>query len=246
MDDRHGAVEVYRALVGEAPGETRYRVALANALAIGGENEQAIDVLELAWRLDRRATREVNRLLADLYLAERMPHEAALCYGRAIRETEEPSADDYFRLGAAYFQSGEFLSAGEALEAMRETEPNDYRADLYLGHAAIEQHDPNRAEEHYRAALAKQPTATDVLLALGQLQMQEKRFEAAAGFFERVIELGDRQALVHYNHVLALMRTPGREQEAEAALKAALARHPGDAQIQQLLDRYVRQMGAFR
>ena len=111
---------------------------------------------------------------------------------------------------------------------MRETEPNDYRADLYLGHAAIEQHDPNRAEEHYRAALAKQPTSREVLLALGQLQMQEKRFEAAAGFFERVIELGDRQALVHYNHVLALMRTPGREQEAEAALAAAGLRAAGD------------------
>jgi len=246
MDDRAGAIAVYRELVAEAPGETTYRVALANALAIGGENTQAIDVLEVAWRLDRRATREVNRLLADLYLAEGMPHEAALCYGRAIRETEEPNADDYFRLGTAYFKSGEFVSAKEALAVMREAEPNDFRADLYLGRIAIAQRDPTGAERHYRAALGKRPVATEVLLALGQLQMKEKQYEAAAGYFARVLELGDRRALVYTNHVLALLRTSGRELEVEAALKAAIARHPGDAQIQQLLDRYVSQARVSR
>ena len=246
MDDRQGAIAVYRELVGEAPGETTYRVALANALAIGGQNGEAIDVLEMAWRLDRGARREVNRLLADLYLAEGMPHEAALCYGRAIRETEAPGADDHFRLGTAYYQSGEFVSAKEALAVMRETDPNDFRADLYLGHIAMEQRDPNGAEEYYRAALGKRAAATEVLLALGQLQMKEKRYEAAAGYFARVLELGDRRALVYTNHVLALLRTPGREPEAEAALRAAIARHPGDAQIQQLLDRYVSQASVRR
>lgn len=241
MNDQRGTIDVYRELVGEAPGETKYRVALANALAIGGQNGQAIDTLEMAWRLDRSAMNKINRLLADLYLAEQMPHEAALCYGRAIRETEEPSADDYFRLSMAYYQSKEFVSARAALRNMREIDPNDFRADLYLGYVASEGRDPNSAEQHYRAALAKQPRSTEVLLALGQLQMKEKRFEAAPGYFEQVLELGDRRALVYYNHILALLRTPGREQQAKTALQAALARHPADAQIQQLLDRYISQ-----
>ena len=76
--------------------------------------------------------------------------------------------------------------------------------------------------------------------------MKERKYEAAASHFARVLELGDRGALVYTNHVLALLRTSGREEEVEAALKAALARHPGDAQIQQLLDRYVSQARVSR
>lgn len=239
MNDQQGTVDVYRELVAAAPEETKYRVALANALAVGGQNGQAIDMLETAWRIDRGATTQINRLLADLYLAEQMPHEAALCYARAIGETEEPSADDYFRLSMAYFQSKELVSAKAALGDMRRADPEDLRIDLYLGHIASEEGDPNGAEQHYLAALTKRVTSTETLLALGQLQMKQERFETAAGCFERVLELGDHRAVVYTNHILALLRTPEREQETRAALKAALAWHPGDAQIQQLLDRYI-------
>jgi len=241
MNDWSGVIDTYRELLASAPDRTAYRVAMANALAVSGQNQQAIETLELAWRLDRSATRQINRLLADLYLAEQMPHEAALCYARAIRETEQPSADDYFRLGMAYFQGREFVSAREALRNMQEVDPGDLRVDLYLGHIAVEEDRSEEAEQHFNEALEKNQSSTEVLLALAQLQMKEKQFEAAADHFARVLQSGDRRPQVHYNHILALLGTPEKEQQAKAALKAALAQYPTNVQIQQLLDRYVRQ-----
>lgn len=240
-NDRQGTIEIYRDLATEAPGQMKYQMSLANALAAHGQTAQAIDTLELAWRLDRNAAEQVNTLLADLYLVEQMPHEAAMSYTRAIRAVERPTADDYFRLGMAYFQSGEFVSAKDAFDEMQKAEPNDFRADLYLGHCATAEEDPNVAEKHYRTALAKRPSSTEALLALAQLEMREERFKEAAAHFARVIQLGDGRSEVHYNHVLSLLRWPGQEGGAKTALKAALAQHPNAPLLQRLLDRYVDQ-----
>jgi len=241
MNDWQGAIEVYRELVAEMPGETKHWLSLANALAKEGHNSQAMETLELAWRLNRGAAERVNRLLADLYLVEQMPHEAALSYTRAIRAAKRPTADDYLRLGMAYFQSEQFVSAMSAFDRMQQADPNDFRADLYLGHCALAQEDANLAEEHYRTAADKQPSSTEALLALAQLEMSEERFEEAAAHYARVIQLGDGRPQVHYNHILSLMRLPRQKDQPKAALKAALAQHPGDAQLQQLLDRYINQ-----
>jgi len=244
MDDWAGAIDTYRELLATTPDRTAYRIALANALAISGQNKQAIDTLEFAWRIDSGATVKVNRLLADLYLAEAMPREAALCYARVIRHEDRPNADDYFRLGMAYFQGTEFVSASDALGRMREIAPADFRADLHLGRIAVEENRPQEAEQHFQTALAKVPTSVAVLLALAQLEMRQQQYEEAATYFASVIESGDERPQVYYNHVLALLHRPAKAEQAKAALKAALARHPSDAPLQQLLDRYIRQRTA--
>jgi len=241
MDDWPSVIDTYRELLAATPDRTAYRVALANALTISGQNQQAIDALELTWRIDSGATEKSNRLLADLYLAEAMPHEAALCYAKVIRHKDRPGADDFFRLGMAYFQGREFVSATEALGKLRDIAPADSRADLYLGHIAAEQDRPEEAQQHFQTALAKAPTSGDVLLALAQLEMQQQHYEEAATHFAGVIESGDERPPVHYNHVLALLHRPEQAEQVKAALKAALARHPSDASLQQLLDRYIRQ-----
>lgn len=241
MDNWAGVIDTYREMLATTPDRTAYRIALANALAISGQNQQAIDTLEFAWRIDSGATVKVNRLLADLYLAETMPHEAALCYARVIRHEDRPNADDYFRLGMAYFQGTEFISAKNALGKMRKIAPTDFRADLHLGYIAADTDRFKEAEKHFQTALAKAPTSVEVLLALAQLEMQQRQYKEAAIHFTSVIESGDERPQAYYNHVLALLHRPEKAERAKAALKAALARHPSDARLQQLLDRYIRQ-----
>lgn len=239
MDHLAGAIDTYRALIRAVPGHTPYLIALANALAIDGQNQQAIDTLELTRRLDPASSDKIDPLLADLYLAEKMPHEAALCYARTVGAQEKPGSDDYFRLSMAYFESKEYSSAAEALSNMQQADPNVSNADLYLGRIAAEQADPLAAGRHFEAALTKKPNSIDALLALAQLQMSQKRYDEAATHFARAIELGRKEPQVHHNHILALLHTPGRAREVKAALKAALAQHPADRSLQQLLDRYV-------
>jgi tetratricopeptide (TPR) repeat protein len=236
-----GIIGIYRELLDIAPERTTYRVALAKALTVQGQRQQAIDMLEFARRVDLGSGPEIDRLLADLYLAEEMPQEAAGCYARLIRTLDKPSAEDCYRLGLAYFQAGDLASAEEAFRHMQQVNPADFKADLYLGHVVAEAGRVDEAQAHYRAALEKDPTSVECLVALADLQIKGKHPAEAASNLAKAIALGDTRGQVYYNYILALMDGKN-ESSVRAALKAALAEHPSDERLSRLLDRHVEQI----
>jgi tetratricopeptide (TPR) repeat protein len=238
LGDWPGVIDMYRQLLIAKPDHTEYRISLANALAADGRNKQAIDTLEFAWRVDRGLSENTNRLLADLYLTEKMPREAAACYARIIVASENPTAEDFYRLGIAYFQTSELTSARDAFAGMQKATPADARADLYLGYIAAQRGDFDRAMVFYNAAEQKSPTLIDAIVATADLQMKKARYNDAAASFAKAIELGDNRPLIHYNHTLALMRH-GDTGQAQAALKKALAEHPSDSNLIGLLDQCI-------
>jgi len=242
-----GVMDVYRQLLIVAPDRSEYRISLANALAAQGDTGKAIDTLEFTRRVDSSVSGRINRLLADLYVAEDMPQEAAACYARLVAapDGDSPSPDDYFRLGVTYVQISEPASAASAFKNMQETAPDDSRADLYLGHLAVQSSDVNEALLHYGAAVEKKPSGVEAYVAMADLQMKANRFKDAAALLAKAIELGDDRVIVHYNRILALMRRPDMKQ-AESALKIALAEHPADENILGLLDRWVEKSTALK
>jgi len=235
-----GIIGIYRQLLTIAPQRTAYRIALAKALMVQGQRPQAIDVLEFARRVDVGSGEEIDRLLADLYLAEEMPQEAAGCYARLIRMLDRPSAEDYYRLGLAYFQTGDLLSAEEAFRNMKQAVPNDFKADLYLGHVIAEARRFEEAQDHYSAAVEKNPTSVESMVALADLQIKRNQHAEAAVNLAKAIRLGDDRPQIYYNYILALMN--GKDEPSiRAAFKAALAEHPTDEQLSRLLDRHIEQ-----
>ena len=241
QNDWPGIIGIYRELLDIAPERTAYRVALAKALTVQGQRQEAIDMLEFARRVDLGSDGEIDRLLADLYLAEEMPQEAAGCYARLIRTLDNPSGEDYYRLGLAYFQAGDLASAEAAFSHMRQVNPSDFKADLYLGHVVAEAGRFDEAEAHYRAALEKNPTSVECLVALADLQIKGKHPAEAAANLAQAIALGDTRPQVYYNYILALM--DGKDEASvRAALKAALAEHPSDEQLNRLLDRHIKEV----
>ena len=241
QNDWPGIIGIYRELLDIAPERTAYRFALAKALTVQGQRQEAIDMLEFARRVDLGSDGEIDRLLADLYLAEEMPQEAAGCYARLIRTLDDPSSEDYYRLGLAYFQAGDLASAEAAFSHMRQVNPSDFKADLYLGHVVAEAGRFDEAEAHYRAALEKNPTSVECLVALADLQIKGKHPAEAAANLAQAIALGDTRPQVYYNYILALM--DGKDEASvRAALKAALAEHPSDEQLNRLLDRHIKEV----
>jgi tetratricopeptide (TPR) repeat protein len=199
-----------------------------------------LDMLEFARRVDLGSGEEIDRLLADLYLAEEMPQEAAGCYARLIRRLDNPSPEDYYRLGLAYFQTGDLTSAEEAFSQMQKANPTDFKADLYLGHVMADAGRFDEALAHYKAAVEKNSASVEGLVALADLQIKSERYTEAAGNLAKAIALGDHRPQVYYNYILALMN--GKDQKSvRAALKAALADHPSDEQINRLLDQHIKQ-----
>ena len=235
-----GIIGIYRELLKIEPQRTEYRIALAKALTVQGHKQQAIDTLEFARRVDVHLDEEIDRLLADLYLAQDMSQEAAGCYARLIRILDSPSSEDYYRLGLAYFQTGDLKSAEEAFRNMQQAVPTDFKADLYLGHAVAEAGRLDEAQTHYRAAVEKNLTSVEALVALADLQIKSEHHTEAASNLAKAIALGDNRSQVHYNYILTLMNG-NDETSIRAALKAALAEHPTDEQLNRLLDQHIEQ-----
>ena len=236
-----GIIDVYRQLLNIVPQRTSYRIALAKALTVQGQEQAAMDMLEFARRVDLGSGEEINRLLADLYLAQEMPQEAAGCYTRLIRMLENPSAEDYYRLGLAYFQTGDLTSAAEVFSRMQKANPADFKADLYLGHVMAEARRFDEAQAHYATAIEKNPSSVEGLVALTDLQIRSERHAEAAANLAKAIALGDNRPQVHYNYILALMK--GKDEMCiRAALKVALAEHPSDERLNRLLAKHIEQV----
>lgn len=236
-----GIIDIYKELLTIAPQKRSYRIALAKALMVQGQKQQAIDMLEFARRVDPGPSYKIDRLLADLCLAEDMPQEAAGCYARIIRILDKPSAEDYYRLGLAYFKTGDLLSAEEAFKNMQKANRLNFKADLYLGHVTAEAGHLDEARSHYNSAVKKNPTSTEALVALADLQIRNKNYTEAAENLAKAIALGDNRPQVHYNYILALMNDSD-EASLRTALKTALAGHPSDERLNRLLDRYIKQI----
>jgi tetratricopeptide (TPR) repeat protein len=243
QDNWPGVITIYRELVEIFPERTVYRIALAKALTVQSQNQQAIDVLEFAWRVDASFSEQSNRLLADLYLAEDMPQEAAACYARLIMILENPSFEDYYRLGLAYYQAEELTSAKDAFINMQQEKPTDFKPDLYLGHIEGEKGNLDKAKLHYKAAAEKNPSSAESFVALADLQMKSKIYTDAAANFARAIKLGDKRPQLYYNYILALMND-NDETRVKEALKEALAENPSDTQLIRLLDRHVKHISS--
>ena len=154
---------------------------------------------------------------------------------------EKPSAEDYYRLGLAYFQSGDLVSAEKAFGDMQKANPSNFKADLYLGHVIAKAGRLDEAMAHYSAAIEKNPTSMEALVALADLQIKSEHYMEAAANLAKAIALGDNRPQVYYNYILALMNG-NNETSIRAALEAALAEHPSDEQLKRLLDKHIEQI----
>ena len=238
QDNWSGVIAIYRELSDISPERTAYRIALAKALTVQGQNQKAIDILEFAWRVDASFSEQSNRLLADLYLTEDMPQEAAACYARLVMTLDNPSFEDYYRLGLAYYQAKELTSAKDAFINMQKEKSTDFKTDLYLGHIEGEKGNLDKAKFHYKAAAEKNPSSAESFVALADLQMKSKIYADAAANFAKAIKFGDKRPQLYYNYILALMNN-NDETRVKEAFKEALAEHPSDTQLIRLLDRHI-------
>ncbi|MCK5175194.1 MAG: tetratricopeptide repeat protein, partial [Planctomycetes bacterium] len=172
------AVAIAKQLARQNPGKLHYLMGLANAQATGRNYADAIDTLEFSLRTIDLQNLEANRMLADLYLAEYMYHQAIGCYQRIISQQDKPSDRDYFRLGCAYFQTKRNLAAREAFSNVVELSPSDYQAHIYLGNIAAEELDTEKARSHYLNPIQAGPSSPAPSLVLANLEMNNKQYLA--------------------------------------------------------------------
>jgi tetratricopeptide (TPR) repeat protein len=229
------AVAIHRQLVQQNPGKLHYLMGLANTQATGRDYAGAIDTLEFSLRTIDLQNLEANKMLADLYLAENMYHQAIGCYQRIISQQDKPSDRDYFRLGCAYIQAKRNLAAKEAFSHVIKLSPSDYQTHIYLGNIAVKELNTEKARHHYLKAIQASPSTPTPTLVLANLEMNNKEYLAAAEHYLDTIKLGNTQPDVFYNCTLAFMQA-GKSQQARDILKKALREHPLDNKLTLMLN----------
>jgi len=233
------AISIHKKLVQNHPLQTQYLLALAKAQTAAKYYDEAVDTLEFAARVSPEQTEETVRLLADLYVSRNMYRQAASCYQKIILSSDSPSVDDLYRLGYTYFQTGEFFSAGRAFEKIRQIEPSNTKAPLYLGHIAAEEGKIEEARKYYLEAIKVDESSKEPLLALAELELKNEKYDNAAEYFSKAIALGEQSVAVYYNNVLALMLSE-RLAPAKTAIKEALKKHPANEQLNSLLEQLIK------
>jgi len=233
------AIGIHKKLVQKNPGQMQYLFELTSAQTVAKYYDQAIDTLEFAERITPEYTKEANRLLADLYVNKKMYRQAAACYQKIILYSDLPSVEDYYRLAYTYFQIGELLSANQAFEKIRQIDPSNTKAPLYLGHIAVEKGKIEAARQYYLEAIKVNESSKEPYLALAELELRNDKFSDAAEQFSKAIALGEQSVAVYYNYVLALMLSE-RLDLAKTAIKEALRKYPTDERLNGLLDRLIK------
>ncbi len=231
-EDRE-SLRLYEQLLVERPVDPTLYRAIANRHLSMGDSVAALDTLEMAWRLgDRKAA--TSRLLGDLYMGQGMRLEAAGYYSRHFAAAENATAEDEFRIGLAYYQSGEFVSARSFFDQAVERDSSYAHAFVYLGHLAFAAGDDDVALTEFGKAIEKDPSQVAAHEAIGSIQLQRGNPASAVAAFQSAIDLGGASFSTHYNLIQSHLGL-GQAAEATAALKRAFHVYPERQELTGLL-----------
>jgi len=232
------AADIYQGLLRQKPLEIRYFKALAQAQIAADRYDRAIDTLEMARRIIGPGSQEMDRLLADLYIQQTMPREAADCYSRIIQPLARPNPEDVYRLGYCYYQSHQWLSARQAFNLVLQLDPSHAHAALYLGHIASQKGELDAACQAYLRAAKIDKQWSEPYLSLAALQIKQKNFKQAAEYFQKALSREDFDSEQYYRYLLTLQQA-GNKDQFKKILVQALSKYPQDNRWPRLLDSFV-------
>src|SRR5215203_3593927 len=93
------------------------------------------------------------------------------------------------RVGAMYYQQGNFEKARTIFEGLVELEPENANAHSALGGLLTLQQDDSRAVEHLSRAIELNPSQIAPYVNLGEIYIRRQRIEEAVAYLKQAIEL---------------------------------------------------------
>ncbi|MDR2150972.1 MAG: tetratricopeptide repeat protein [Spirochaetaceae bacterium] len=131
--------------------------------------------------------------------------------------TSASSAEEYFALGMAYFDLGNYSEAEKWLVKARQTDKTKTASEYNLGRIAFESGRFTEAAAYFETILTKDPENIMALKAAAYTKIKQGDAEGARSLYGRVLALVPESADDGYNYalVLAALEMP---EEAEAVL----------------------------
>lgn len=185
------ALEIYRELVAQSPGEDSLVLALAWACVDSGRTEEAVEHFESLLEKELRnrlftgfAFDELVRIYRQLGRNDRL---IEICEKVAALQKDDLSI--LTTLGDAYFKTGQHTRAIETFRKIVEMEPDSTAVIVKLGAARVAAGDYDGAEEEFaKAARADTAGSPAYFGRLGRAYMEANQCGRAQAAFRRAIE----------------------------------------------------------
>lgn len=149
--------------------------------------------------------------------------------GRVRAEPDDAAAaEQYYQLGARYFNAGNYELARDRLKLALDFDPRMAIAHSTLALTYERLDVPRLAEEHYASAVRYGPRNIDVRNTYAVFLCRQGEYEEAAEQFERVVQIpeNDNEEVALTNAGVCMLQ--GRDLErAESFFRRALERKPG-------------------
>ncbi len=186
-----------------AGGDPKDKIALYNllkqaaSLSIEGKLDDAAAAVRTALAEDPDIV-EAHMVLGNIYKKMNRPEDAIAAYRAALaRDDEHQNA--LFSLAIAYKDERRFDEALVGFERARALDPRNGKVLWQLADLWMRQGDPARAEAVVRDALERQVDEPRFLLKLGEICIEEKRFDEAEQAIGRALEKKPGLVLAHYD-----------------------------------------------
>jgi len=186
-----------------AGGDPKDKIALYNllklaaGLSIEGKLDDAATAVRSALAEDPDIV-EAHLVLGNIYKKMNRPEDAIAAYRAALaRDDEHQNA--LFSLAIAYKDEGRFDEALVGFERARGLDPRNGKVLWQLADLWMRQGDQARAEAVVRDALERQVDEPRFLLKLGEICIEQKRFDEAEQAIGRALEKKPGLVLAHFD-----------------------------------------------
>ena len=109
------------------------------------------------------------------------------------------------RIGAMYYQQGNFEKARTIFEGLVELDPESANAHSALGGLLTLQQDDEKAVEHLKKAIEINPSQIAPYVNLGEIYIRQQKIEDAVANLKRAIELDPNETDAGANRARAMV-----------------------------------------
>jgi Flp pilus assembly protein TadD len=224
-------LSIWQTVVERYP-HARAHANLAAQLRNAGRMDEAVEQLRIAAPELPEARHTLGSMLLDQGEVRGAVTELDTFVKANPNDREILSARE--ELAAARLREGDRDGAVAELRAIVAIAPEHFRAHLNLGNLLLAANDPEGAAAQYRECLRLQPDNADAAAQLGVAFTATGRPAEALAMFRRASALQPANEAWHHA-TINLLLDQHQFAEAEAAARAGVASHPGDAEAHNLL-----------
>jgi tetratricopeptide (TPR) repeat protein len=180
-------------------------------------------------------------------VASAAPEQAPAPQSAPEPPKKERQARELFAEAVAAFDAGDYAKAEEGFHAVLEKAPQSLNAQFNLGVIAERLGRPADAQAAYEKVRFLEPGHVPTLLNLGRLYRVQEKYEEAIALYETGLKKpGHEHEASLLNNLTVAYRLAGKHEQAEAAARRVLARHPDDAEAYKNLALVYYDQGKYR